>query len=379
MATQKNILFCADGTWNGPDEDQDKDGVPDITNVLKLFLILQGDNSWSSIRLKDEQEKVLNGPQGPIQVAKYLHGVGDSDNPIKRLLGGVFGAGVIARIVRGYTFISRNYNAGDLISIVGFSRGAYTARALAGLISSEGLLDSTKFDLDDKDLGYSLGTSAWRSYREKAANKAKAPETRQRFFSVINQLPGFARLQLKPQETVAAPIQCVAVWDTVGALGVPLFDKDGDQLDIFRFADQDLSPKVNHGIHAISLDEQRVNFQPTLWNRREGVTQCLFAGAHSNVGGGYPTANKQCGLSDIALQWMIEQLTEHGVRFGAVPKDVAPDPLGPLHTPWTEGVFAKLPSKLRAWPQGNGLVEHESIALRIAGGNYNPSNRLVIN
>ena len=80
------------------------------------------------------------------QAAKYLHGVGDSDNFLVKALGGALGAGLITRIVRGYTYISRTYAAGDRIFIVGFSRGAYTARALAGLIAAKGLLDATKLD-----------------------------------------------------------------------------------------------------------------------------------------------------------------------------------------------------------------------------------------
>jgi uncharacterized protein (DUF2235 family) len=125
----KNIVFCADGTWNGPNED-DQDDVPETTNVWKLFLNIAGDPHNSSVLYANEQEVSLSLGGQCVQVAKYLHGVGDSRNPIIKMLGGVFGWGLIARIVRGYTFISRNYEAGDLIFIVGFSRGSYTARAL---------------------------------------------------------------------------------------------------------------------------------------------------------------------------------------------------------------------------------------------------------
>ena len=97
------------------------------------------------------------------QIAKYLHGVGDSRNPIIKLLGGAFGVGVIARVVRGYTFISRNYVPGANIIIVGFSRGAYTARALAGLIVSQGLLAASL--TQDKELAYRRGAEAWYRYR----------------------------------------------------------------------------------------------------------------------------------------------------------------------------------------------------------------------
>ena len=82
--------------------------------------------------------------------------------------GGSVGAGLIARIVRGYTFISRNYVQGDAVYIIGFSRGAYTARALAGMIAAKGLLDATKIDLTDKESAYRLGAAVWVAYRKVA-------------------------------------------------------------------------------------------------------------------------------------------------------------------------------------------------------------------
>src|SRR5260370_36953613 len=104
----KNIVFCADGTWNGPNED-DQDDVPETTNVWKLFLNIAGDPHNSSVLYANEQEVSLSlgGQRG--QVAKYLHGAGDSRNPIIKMLGGGFGPGRIARAVPGYTSISRDH------------------------------------------------------------------------------------------------------------------------------------------------------------------------------------------------------------------------------------------------------------------------------
>ena len=106
-----------------------------------------------------------------LQASKYLHGVGDSDNFLVKALGGTLGAGLVTRIVRGYTFISRNYAQGDKIFIVGFSRGAYTARALAGVIAAKGLLDATRVDLTEKETAYRLGAAVWYAYRHSAAAK----------------------------------------------------------------------------------------------------------------------------------------------------------------------------------------------------------------
>lgn len=360
----KNIVFCADGTWNGTGVDEDGDGEADITNVLKLFHLLEGDTTLTSRRLQDEVEKVLSQNGGVTQVAKYLHGVGDSSNPVMRLLGGVFGSGLIARIVRGYTFISRNYETGDRIFIVGFSRGAYTARALGGMISSVGLLNGVKLDLSDKELAYSLGIAAWRMYREKARDKQSDLTVKQRLADLISRLPGHARVPLQPDQLRPAPIEAVAVWDTVGALGLPSFDGDGNAIDAFKFADDLLSENVVNGIHAVSYHERRANFQPTLWQSRERIKQYRFGGAHADVGGGYP--GSESALSNIALKWMIDELTSLKVGFKAYPAEWAMDEMAPHHEPWKSGIFAKLPNAERTWLELHGLVDHPSLMTRLA-------------
>ena len=145
----KNIIFCADGTWNTIDLALEAPTV-DETNVYKLFTLLQGSVIPSTVKKEDSEvveiEKIKRNSLGEVsQIAKYIDGVGNEGNRIKQLLGGGFGAGVVQRIVRGFTFISRNYLPGDKIYILGFGRGAYTARALAGMIASQGLL-SEKFN-----------------------------------------------------------------------------------------------------------------------------------------------------------------------------------------------------------------------------------------
>src|SRR3977135_4432729 len=169
----KSIVFCADGTWNGPGDQSnasDIDGAVEkdsstrdnITNVVKLFTNLSGHVTPETLTLQNESEKVFTDSTGALlQIAKYMHGVGDSSNPIMKVIGGALGAGVMARIVRGYTFISRNYAAGDAIYIVGFSRGAYTARALAGMIATVGLLKAGTYDPTNKTQAYLRGFEAW--------------------------------------------------------------------------------------------------------------------------------------------------------------------------------------------------------------------------
>src|SRR6185295_15120098 len=150
----------------------------------------------------------------------------DSRNAIRKIMGGAFGAGTISRVVRGYTFISRNYEPGDAIVVVGFSRGAYTVRALAGLILSQGVL--AKRLTADKEKAYECGAQAWYRYRKNVKSEAR----RQRLAEALANLPGFlTRDNLKESDLVAVSgLKAVAVWDTVGALGLPDY-VDGGRVD----------------------------------------------------------------------------------------------------------------------------------------------------
>jgi len=351
----KNVIFCADGTWNSPSQDENHDLLPDQTNVYKLFRMLEGELSAQTPETSKEQEKVLASGGAIRQVAKYLHGVGDEGNLLSHILGGAFGAGVITRIVRGYTFISRTYQPGDRIFIAGFSRGAYTARALAGFIANQGLLSPPL--TADKEVAYHKGAQAWYRYRDQCVR----PDFCARLAEVAANLPAFvSRSSLEPGDFVAVPeIAAVAVWDTVGALGIPRFVGDA-RMDAFRFSDTKLSDKVAWGFHALSLDERRCDFTPTLWDPREQIKQVLFPGAHADVGGGYPTRNSESNLSDGALEWMLEEL----LALGLIASDqdfptYYPSVGGVAHQPW-RGTLYK--TAARVFPEE--LVGHHSLALR---------------
>lgn len=363
----KNIVFCADGTWNSPHTDDDADGVADQTNVYKLFTCLEGKNAQDSLLDADEQEKALPIGNFSKQIAKYIHGVGDSRNPINKLLGGGFGAGVIKRIVRGYTFISRNYQLGDSIYIVGFSRGAYTARALAGLIATQGVLDN-QF-MQNKVHAYRLGAAAWYAYRKEALSRARGWDAWwARFAELIADLPAFLSEPLTSEHFIQVNgITAVAVWDTVGAMGIPDFE-DGKPVDAFKFVDTELSRKVKNGFHAVAIDEERLLFTPTLWNPADNVLQMLFPGAHADVGGGYPIKNNESGLSDGALKWMIEELKSVGVEFTQnCLANIKPNPAGVAHKPWMHKPWTDLPTAKRIFPPD--MLPHESYAARKAAGN----------
>jgi uncharacterized protein (DUF2235 family) len=359
----KFVIFCADGTWNGPDQDENDDRLPDPTNVYKLFVGLAGEMATET-RDADEQEKSLLQGGRIVQVAKYIHGVGDSRNPIKKLFGGAFGAGLISRIVRGYTFISRNYEPGDHIVNTGFSRGAYTARALAGLIASQGVL--AKHITADKTRAYRCGAQAWYHYRE----RSKRPSILARLAEVVADLPAFlSRDDLTARDLIPIHhIKVVGVWDTVGSLGLPRYMED-ERYDAFKFADARLSAKVEHGFHAVALDEQRVDFTATLWDQASNVMQLAFPGAHGDVGGGYPIPTGESGLSDIALEWMARQLATTGVRLKRpIYSPFAPDPKGIAHQPWRRIPFNAPGQAVPRDLSGQGITAHDAIGKRIIAG-----------
>ncbi|QCR37092.1 DUF2235 domain-containing protein [Nissabacter sp. SGAir0207] len=371
----KNIVFCADGTWNGIRTDDNHDGQFELTNVLKLYKSLQGIPEDLDSN-PEEQEKLLTEGQEVIQVAKYIHGVGDTSNWLIRNLEGIFGGGTIQRIVRGYTFISRHYQPGDKIFLIGFSRGAYTARALAGMIASQGLLDAGKLNLadeseDHKAQAYRWGTAVWSQFREQAKGEKSWQE---KLASIKHGLPGFASERVNPDAMIYnVPIEMVAVFDTVGALGIPHYEDEDTRVDLFRFADTTLSQRVRLGRHAISLDEQRLDFTPVLWEARQGIQQVLFPGVHSDVGGGYP--EEESGLSNGAYGWMHEELEQAGVKLR--PHHYQADACAICHCPWFDKAIYKtghrelttpLKKSLPYLAEGNyTLAVHQSVVARRAG------------
>lgn len=305
MAT---LLVCLDGTNQIKIQ-------PNPTNVAKIFDAFGGaakdvgNGSW---------ETVL--PMGA-GYGKYLPGVGTQGNAVLKVLGATFGDGIAEPIVRGYTFLSRNYKSGDDIFIVGFSRGATAARALAGLVVTKGLLNTTNYQPDDKDAAYARAIAAWYQYREPRPELAQ-----QARLELISGTIGRVVPKLTPTDFTPPPqIQAVGVFDTVSSLGVPELNFGGVATYDFSICDTALNPAVLNGFHALAADEMRNLFVPTLWAERDKVIQEIFPGCHANVGGGYP----ENGLSDGALVWMLTRLAEAGLASDTaqISATIAPNPI----------------------------------------------------
>ncbi|MEO3865025.1 DUF2235 domain-containing protein [Rheinheimera fenheensis] len=328
MAAAKRIIICCDGTWNEPDQNP--------TNVTKLVRSIKPTAS-----------------DGMHQVVFYDQGVG-TGGKIDKFVGGAFGSGLEKNVLDCYRFLVHNYQLGDEIYAFGFSRGAYTARAFVGFIHAVGLLEKPKLD------------------QLKAAYKYYRTEPDKRTTGSYD-------------DNYRPDIRMVGVFDTVGALGAPTPLLGKLTRGWVGFFNTHLSKQVKHAYHALALDERRAPFQPDLWtgnlNDDQYVEQCWFSGAHSDIGGGY----EKCGLSDIALQWMLIKASALGLEFNDnyLLELCKPDLTMQPHNSYSAGY--KLLEKLGAGESVRRLYGdptnppinisiHDSVYQRIAAGYYQPQN-----
>jgi uncharacterized protein (DUF2235 family) len=366
----KSIVLCTDGTWDGAV------GEPP-SNVLKLFNALDGNLTIGTPASPEQERRAEDAEDSVTQVAKYLHGVGDSRNPLAAALGGGLGMGLLARVLRGYSFLSRSYMPGDKIFLVGFSRGAYTARALGELIAGVGLLDWGALNLNRgraDEVGYKFAAAAWYDYQKRRLTGTALHETRWKVLETFYTDLGLLLPALQeptPRYLPDVKIEAVAVWDTVGSLGIPVLSKDDEtRLDLLRLVHTSLGAHVKNALHAIAADEQRVDFSPTLWDPDPRVVQRFFPGSHGDVGGGYPLG-VDSSLSDLALVWMAQKLAGLGVQFASDPPiTTQASPLGPLHLPWTGPPYDIRPVAPRIFPDytegGQATTVDDAIVARLA-------------
>jgi uncharacterized protein (DUF2235 family) len=294
----KRIIILIDGTWN-------QEGIGDDTNIARLDPNYAG-GGMPLIKAVSSA--------GILQKAFYHKGVGAESDLVKRLLGGAIGLGLKKIVEDAYRTVVENYEQGDEIYISGFSRGAYAARALAGLIGASGIQRTTN------QRGFDI---AWDHYRVDPAVRAG---TRAAGSSDAKTISNFNDATAQNAFHADNKIKCVAVFDTVGSYGIPAGIGLAPlaryvALVFLGFNDTKFGEHIDVGLHAVAVDERRRPFVPTFWTAPKGrpprghVEQTWFAGVHCNVGGGY----RDSGLSDAALIWMvarIEALT--GLEFDPV-------------------------------------------------------------
>ena len=278
--SQKRLAIFLDGTWNS---------VGDNTNVWRL-------KSLCSAQSDD----------GAQQLVYY-------DVGVNGFWGGVFGKGVVRNVADAYCWLVDNYSPGDEIFIFGFSRGAYTARSLAGLVMRYGLLKP------GSPLGVKQILGRYRASNTTLWKMIDDPE------SGVEQTHSLEDRWLM-KYSMRVPIKLVGVWDTVGSLGVPAFNVAGISRSTFKWLDTGLRLSLQNAFHALSIDDHRKSFGPTLWTKRipkdptapiaeprplSSVEQRWFAGAHGNVGGGYHNDL----LAQIPLKWIMNKARLHGLSF----------------------------------------------------------------
>ena len=327
----KNIGVFCDGTWQHLGQRAD-------TNVALLARAAEPEAHEDGGRLA--------------QVVYYDDGVGVGAGVVNGLvsaLGGALGQGLDYKVMRAYEFLSLNYDPGDRIFLFGFSRGAYTARSLAGLVRWLGLL---------KRESACFAEAAMALYRQRPPKSADEARRKADLRAFVDRVATFRTQHCHaprllpdgdPDDPAArgTPIDHVGVWDTVGALGVPRTFLLSAWLNRgYGFYDPSLSAFVRSARHAVSIDERRETFPPTLWDNIETLNhyrgadalpyaerpyqQRWFPGGHAGVGGG----QKDRGLSKAPLLWVAQGAERAGFAFhrGAISRwEAEANPLASFH------------------------------------------------
>ncbi|MGE6606458.1 DUF2235 domain-containing protein [Halomonas sp. NPDC076908] len=257
----KNIIICSDGTWQSPESDT-------TTHVLRLA---------EGIAPQDSA--------GNKQVVFYDWGVGSEGD---KFSGGITGQGLDKNIQDCYRFLVHNYEPGDAIYLFGFSRGAYTVRSLAGLVRNCGILRREHAE----KVGH-----AYALYRNRGPASAPGRE-KAGVFRKNYALADISRIHF------------IGVFDTVGALGIPAPFLGTLGSDKYLFHDTEPSSIINHARHAVAIDENRLDFEPTLWSAKAGIDlkQVWFAGVHTDIGGQGKCMKTRAmmrlsALYEVSLMW----------------------------------------------------------------------------
>ncbi len=308
----KNIVLLSDGTGNSRAKVWK-------SNIWRLY-------------------KALDLTDDSVQVAYYDDGVGTSSFKLFAVLGGIFGFGLARNVREIYAFLCRTYEPGDRIYIFGFSRGAFTARVLAGLICSEGIPPYR----DEVDLAQRVH-SAYKAFRHRAFGTSIFHW----LFIVLSYLVDWAlgrgskgydsadnQEAPVPGEPATEIVHFMGLFDTVGAYGGPIeeltvaFDKVVWPL---TSKDRNISGRIGRVCHALALDEARQSFKPMLINeeadgtallerrriRDERISQVWFSGVHSDIGGGYPDD----GQSHVVLKWMMQCCKQFSDPLRFIPEE----------------------------------------------------------
>src|SRR5215469_1187418 len=305
---KKNIILLSDGTGNS-------ERSPFKTNVWRTY---------QALKLQDGE-----------QIACYDNGVGTSTWKLLAVLGGAFGWGLKRNVLTLYKFLCRRYKPGDDIYGFGFSRGAFTIRVVIGLVEQEGLIHYFKDETSAPITEGALNRHAAAAYRAYRRESYRAPlalvgrfvrdaflQWRDTILRVFGIEPYDSRSNIRGME-----IRFLGMWDTVDAYGLPIRELKSAvdrYLWPLTFQNLELGNRVKCARHALALDDERATFHPLVWDERDElrksqarlvpadrIRQVWFAGAHANVGGGYPDDS----LAHVPLRWILGEAEDAGLKF----------------------------------------------------------------
>jgi uncharacterized protein (DUF2235 family) len=303
----RDLVVLCDGTGN-----ELRGGA---TNVLRLYQMLRRDGE---------------------QIVYYDSGVGttpavDTVTPygfrLMKKLDSAVGLSIRHHLLKAYRFLVRHYEPGDRIWLFGFSRGAYTVRALAGALFNFGLLRPELLGLEDlmwEYFDHSRSTTSPKKDKSPDTTPEQEPGDRPKnFFEIANIFRRtFARQDVSewgepPHNRVK--IHFCGVWDTVSAFGLIW--------DLKSLPNTANCPSLVHIRHALALDERRAMFRANLFRPRNAtkqqpvnslssMKQVWFPGVHSDVGGGY--REEHSALAKVSLEWMLAEAEPLGLQLDAV-------------------------------------------------------------
>ena len=305
----RRLIVLLDGTWN---EDNDKQPATNIVYLRErlfwgLQTLLRSQEKSNKERPTLPESHKTSGTSGFVfdrfeYIVYYDRGVGTGPF-LDRLTGGVTGKGLDHNIRKAYRFLSQWFRPGDEIFVFGFSRGAFTARSLCGYLGAVGLLRAEACTAENE-------TRAWNFYRTAPGDRVSAEWL---YFRQSGTPLVYGDNEMR--------VRALAVFDTVGALGIPggLFSRSNRAK--YEFHDTDVSSLVDIRLHALAIDEPRLSFVSAPWTKpkfklvdekKSPTEQVWFAGAHADIGGGYVKWNQhERGLSYLAMTWMLQRLQHH--------------------------------------------------------------------
>ena len=312
----QRIILLLDGTWNDAEFDTHDTNIVRLREIISRSLTKR----WTPLNAgpgagPEEAGKASVGHTSPDadgfkHLVYYLRGVG-TDAGLDRLTGGSLGEGLEQNIRRAYKFLSFHYAPGDEVFVFGFSRGAYTARSLVGFIASAGLLKREHCSPEREQ-------EAWSYYRTPPDDRSPG---------IWHALGPF--VHERDESASKMRIECLGVFDTVGALGIPLTLLRRRHRQRYQFHNVELPSITKRNLHALAIDEHRRPFQAAVWREHKfkhfdpsATEQVWFAGDHCDIGGGHLDATAREAshtqtLDDLALDWMLKRVTHHFKTFPA--------------------------------------------------------------